>query len=253
MSFSKDFSRGMRGFREAHKIIFKHKLAKFLVIPGIATLLYTTLFFIGAIHFAKRIDADAAAYPSWLSWMGDFTYWFLETVYWVAAIFLFMASLKYVLQVILSPFLSQISESVEKMAWGNEPDPFTFKAFFHDFVRSLKLAIRNSVIELFLCLVLGFIPGVGQVAGFMVSSYFCGFGYIDYVLESKKMSVAESVAFVRAHRGFAMGIGLVNNLLMLIPVLGWVIAPTYATVAVTIETLRLLDPNDESRLDAFSK
>lgn len=243
----------MGAYREAHKIIFKYKLANYLWIPGIVTLVYTTLFFAVVKHYSDRIAAEAADYPSWLSWMGDFTYWFLESVYWVAAIFLFMASLKYVLQVLLSPILSNLSVAVERKVWGQEPDPFTLKEFLQDMGRSLLLAIRNSTIEFVLSIILAFIPGVGQVAGLLVSSYFYGFSYMDYVLERKRMTISQAVAFGRAHRGLAVGIGLVNNLLMLIPFLGWVIAPTYATVAATMETLRILNPQDESRLDLFSK
>jgi CysZ protein len=209
------------------------------------------VFFGFTLHFAGRIASEADAYPAWLSWMGDFTQWFLKSVYWVVASFLFLASLKYVLQVLLSPILSNLSVAVEKCVWGMEPDKITWKEFFQDMGRSLMLAIRNVVIELSLCLVLAFIPGVGQIGGLLVSSYFSGFGYMDYVLERKKMTIPQAVSFCRAHRGLAVGIGIVNNLLMLIPFVGWVITPTYATVAATMETLRILSPQDAKRFDAF--
>jgi CysZ protein len=252
MGFGAEFGRGLRAYSEAHRVIFKYKLTKYLWLPGIVTLVYTTVFFAIIWHFSQRIAAEADSYPAWLRWMGDFTYWFLKSVYWVAAIFVFWVSLKYVLQVLLSPILSNLSVAVEKRVWGQEPDPITWGEFFQDMGRSLMLAIRNGVIEISLCLVVGFIPGVGQVAGLLISSYFYGFGYMDYVLERKRMSIPQAVAFCRAHKGLAVGIGMVNNLLMLVPFVGWVLAPTYATVAATLETLRILSPQDTRQLDAFT-
>jgi CysZ protein len=251
MGFQAEFGSGVKAYGEAHKVLIKYKLSKYLWIPGIVTVVYTILFFWIALHFSNRISAEADSYPSWLSWMGSFIYWFLETVYWVAAVFVFMASLKYFLQVLLSPILSNLSVAVEQRVWGREPDPITWKEFFQDMGRSLRLAIRNVFLEIVICIGLGFIPGVGQIGGFVVSSYFSGFGYMDYVLERKRMSIPQAVAFCREHKGLAIGLGSMNNLFMLIPFVGWVLTPTYATVAATLETLRILEPQDGARIDKF--
>jgi CysZ protein len=236
MSFGTEFGRGLKAYREAHTVIFKYKLTKYLWIPGIVTLVYTIAFFFLLLVLLGRIPDEAVDYPGWLNWMGGFTPWFVKIVFWVLSILVFIGSLKYVLQVLLSPILSQLSEAVEKKVWGQEISPITWKEFLHDMGRSLLLAIRNSIIELFTCLILGFIPGVGQIGQVLVSSYYYGFGFMDYVLERKKMTISQSVAFCRKHKGLAVGIGIVNCLMMLIPFVGWVLAPTYATVAATLET-----------------
>jgi CysZ protein len=185
--------------------------------------------------------------------MGDITHWFVRVVYWSLAVLLYWASLKYVLQVLLAPILSNLSVAVERKLWGREPDPFTVKEYLQDMGRSLLLSIRNSVIEIVLCLFVGFLPGIGQVGGIVISSYFYGFGYMDYVLERKKYNIPQAVAFVRQHKGLAIGLGCVAALMMLVPVIGWVLAPTYATVAATLETLRIMEPSEAGRLDLFVK
>lgn len=240
MSFGREFSNGLKAYSKAHKVIFQYKLTNYLWIPGLVTLAYCILFFWLASHFAGRISSEASDYPGWLSWMGSVTHWFLKSIYWVGVLFAFWASLKYMIQVLLSPLLSNLSVAVEKKVLGQEPPELSWKETLQDIGRSLTLAIRNFFTEFFPCLVISFVPGVGQVGVFLISSFYYGFGYMDYVLERKRFTVAQSVKFARAHRGLAMGLGSVVNLLMMIPILGWLIGPTYATVAATLETLDLL-------------
>lgn len=241
MSFTAEFGRGISAYSEAHRVLFKYRLTKYLVIPGIITVAYTVLFFLVVGYFASRISTEADAYPAWLSWMGDFTHWLLRTVYWVGMVLLYFWSLKYVVQVMLAPILSNLSVAVEKKVLGQEPPEITWRESLQDIGRSLRLAIRNSIHELFTCFLLNLIPGVGQVGAMLVSSYFYGFGYMDYVMERKRMTIQQSVAFCRRHRGLALGLGVVMYLLMFIPFVGWALAPTYATVAATLETLRILN------------
>jgi CysZ protein len=243
MRFADEFGRGIKAYGEAHSVIFRYKLTRYLIIPGIVTIIWSALYFLAAAWYAGRIASDADAYPWWLNWMGDVTEWFVKVVYWVAVVGFYFLSLKYVVQVILAPILSNLSVAVERKVLGMEPIEMTWKEAIQDIGRSLSLAIRNSIHELFTCLALSFLPVVGQAGCIAVSSYFYGFGYMDYVMERKRMTIPQSVAFCREHKGLAMGIGIVMYLMMLVPVIGWMFAPTYATVAATLETLRILGDN----------
>ena len=118
MSFASEFGSSLKSFGEAHRVLFKYRLTHYLWIPGIITILYCVLFFWLTSYFAGRIASEADAYPSWLSWMGWFTHWFLKSIYWVATVFFFFASLKYILQVLLSPLLSNLSVAVEQRVLG---------------------------------------------------------------------------------------------------------------------------------------
>lgn len=240
MNMATEFGNGLKAYGEAHRVIFKYKLAQYLWIPGIITILYCLSFFWITGFISKSFATEADAYPTWLSWMGWFTHWFLKGIYWITIVFFFFSSLKYILQVLLSPLLSNLSVAVEKKILGNEAPKLNWKETLQDIGRSLRLAIRNFFHELFYCFVLNFVPFVGQIGCVIVSAYYYGFGYMDYVLERKRMSVKESVAFTKQHKGTAIGIGIVMNIMMLIPFVGWIIAPTYATVAATLQTLRLL-------------
>jgi CysZ protein len=253
MSFQTEFSRGIKAYSEAHTVIFRYKLTNYLIIPAIVTVIYSALFFWLAASIAGNISTEADSYPWWLSWMGDGIKWFMRTIYWVAVAAFFFISIKYVVQVVLAPILSNLSVAVEKKVLGLEVPEITWKEAIQDMGRSLLLAIRNSIYEFFSCLLLGLLPGVGQIASIAVSSYFYGFGYMDYVMERKRMTIPQAVAFCRAHKGLAIGLGVVMYFLMLIPIIGWAFAPTYATVAATLETLRILkETNTGQQGDVFS-
>ncbi|HEX2901485.1 MAG TPA: hypothetical protein VHS96_17350, partial [Bacteroidia bacterium] len=63
MSFQSEFSRGLKAYGEAHTVLFKYKLTKYLIIPGIITVIYSVVFFWIAAHFAGSISTEADSYP----------------------------------------------------------------------------------------------------------------------------------------------------------------------------------------------
>jgi CysZ protein len=71
--------------------------------------------------------------------------------------------------------------------------------------------------------------------GFFIESYFYGFSMMDYSCERHRLNMSESIHFIRQHRGMAIGNGMVFYLFMLIPILGWMLAPSYAVIAATID------------------
>ena len=60
---------------------------------------------------------------------------------------------------------------------------------------------------------------------------------LDYSSERNKLSAAQSIEFIGRHKGLAIGNGLVFYLMHLVPVLGWLLAPSYAVIAATISLL----------------
>jgi CysZ protein len=88
-----------------------------------------------------------------------------------------------------------------------------------------------------LLIVLSFIPVIGWITpliAFFIECYFYGFSMMDYSCERHQLTTKQSISFIKAHRGMALGNGMVFYLLMFIPVLGWIMAPSYAVIAATI-------------------
>jgi len=57
---------------------------------------------------------------------------------------------------------------------------------------------------------------------------------LDYSCERNKLSPAQSIVFIGRHKGLAIGNGIVFYLMHIIPVAGWILAPSYAVIAATI-------------------
>jgi CysZ protein len=74
---------------------------------------------------------------------------------------------------------------------------------------------------------------------FLIQSYYAGFGNMDYTLE-RHFNFQESIAFVRQHKGIAIGNGIIFIGLILIGI-GFLIAPSFSTVAATIETVKAIE------------
>lgn len=242
MSLTSEFSRGLSSYGRAHTVIFKYNLTQYLLIPGIISLGYGFAYILGVYYFSDFFIVGPDSLPDWLSWLGSAANWLVQALYWLFFIWAFFATFRYVIQVLLSPMLSKLSEEVEHRVWGGEPAKTGLKEAISDILRAFQLAIRNLIREVLYCFALSFIPVIGSVGAFFVSSYYMGFGFMDFTLERKRMNTSKSAAFARQHRGLTTGIGLVANVLMLIPVLGWAILPSYATVAATLEMIPLTNP-----------
>jgi CysZ protein len=62
---------------------------------------------------------------------------------------------------------------------------------------------------------------------------------IDYSNERHRLRIGESVLFVRKSKGLAIANGMIFYLILLIPFVGLLFAPSYAVVAATIATEKI--------------
>ncbi len=155
---------------------------------------------------------------------------------------------KYIVLIILSPLFAILSEKVESIISGRK-FPFSFNQLIKDIIRGCIIAIRNLIIEL--CLIILFTL-VGLFAGplavfvvpilWIISAYFYGFSMMDYTSERHKLSISQSIQFVRNNRYIAIGNGSMYSLLDMIPVVGLCIAPINAVVGATLSILENKKP-----------
>ena len=146
---------------------------------------------------------------------------------------------KYVFLIIASPVFSWLSEKTESII-ENKEFPFSFTQLLKDIGRATRIALRNLLwqsVYVLTILILSFIPLVGWVApivSLLVECYYFGFSMLDYSSERNKMSAQQSIEFIGRHKGLAIGNGLVFYLFHLLPLIGWLLAPSYAVVAATL-------------------
>ena len=236
----------IQAYFQAHQFIRQHKLWKWILIPGI---LYALLFLTG-MYFFWTSTSEAVTYISklvglqvWLERMHNSFLNFLfilgELIVRVILVFFYFSLFKYLFLIIGSPIFAYLSEKTESILEGRD-FPFSFKQLLKDILRGIRLALRNALwqtVYTISILILSFIPLVGWITpliALFVECYYYGFSMLDYSCERRKMSPAQSVAFIGTHKGLAIGNGLVFYLMHSVPLLGWVLAPSYAVVAATL-------------------
>jgi CysZ protein len=184
---------------------------------------------------------------SWLNWLLIFSQIMLQLV----ALLFYFSLFKYLFLIIGSPVFAYLSEKTESIMEGRE-FPFSFTQLLKDIVRGIKIALRNMLwqtvytISIF---ILAFIPVVGWITpliALLVECYYLGFSMLDYSSERHKLSTSQSIAFIGKHKGLAIGNGMIFYMMHLIPILGWILAPSYAVIAATIS----LHGNKETTLAA---
>jgi CysZ protein len=242
----KDIIIAIQAYFQAHRFIKKHKLWKWILIPGI---IYSVLFVIGMYYFMHT----SSQFIEWLSlktglksWLDTLSNSFLGFIFtmgslllWLILLLFYFSLFKYLFLIIGAPVFAYLSEKTEAIIEGKDI-PFNFKQLLKDIIRGIKLSARNSLwqtVYTLSILLLSLIPILGwltPVLAVLIECYYYGFSMLDYSMERHKKSPAESIYYVASHKGLAIGNGLVFYLLHFLPIIGWVLAPAYAVVAATL-------------------
>lgn len=236
----------IQAYLEAHRFIAKHRLWKWIIIPGI---IYTILF-IGGIYLfwissnsAIELILLKTGVKGWLdrmheSWL-NFFFIVGQIILRLVLLLFYFSLFKFLFLIIGSPVFAYLSEKTDSIITGND-FPFNTKQLLIDIFRAIKIACRNCLwqtVYVITILLLSFIPLIGWVApvvSLFVECYYFGFSMLDYSSERNKLSATESIAFIGNHKGLAIGNGIVFYALHLLPIIGWLLAPSYAVVAATI-------------------
>jgi len=203
-------------------------------------------------HITPFVEYTATEQGNWwdkiLELLSNMSTYAIAFMVWLLSIYLFNKFNKYIVLIIMSPVMAMLSERVAEITNGKKTI-FDGKQLVRDVVRGIGIALRNMFVELFLGFVIWFggiyltifLPPLGilispllVIISFLISSYFYGFSILDYTNEQKKLSMSESIADIRKHKGLATGIGSVFVLWMMIPVIGVSIATITCTVAGTV-------------------
>lgn len=236
----------IQSFFDAHRFISKHRLWKWIMIPGI---IYCILFILGLWAFwvssgnMVEFILLKTGIKAWLESMGQSwlnLLFIVGQLLIVAVLFIFYFSLfKFLFLIIGSPVFAYLSEKTESIIEGKD-FPFSLPQLIKDIFRGIKIALRNLLwqsVYLLAILILSFIPVIGWIGpliALFVECYYFGFSMLDYSSERSRMSAAQSIDFIGRHKGLAIGNGLVFYVMHFIPLIGWLLAPSYAVVAATL-------------------
>ena len=242
----KDIITAFQSYYLAHMFIIKHRLWKWILIPGI---IYSLLFCVGIYLFwissGNAIDLlfSLTGLKKWMltleeSWL-KFLFIFGQVILQLVLMLFYFSLFKYIFLIIGSPLFAYLSEKTEAIM-ENKEFPFSFNQLLKDIARSVKLVLRNSLwqsVYILSILILSFIPFIGWFTPFfaiLIEAYYLGFSMLDYSCERNKLSSSQSIAFISDHKGLAIGNGIVFYLMHLLVGVGWVLAPSYSVIAATI-------------------
>lgn len=242
----KDIIIAIQSYQEAHRFIVKHRLWKWILIPGF---LYSILFCAGIYLFwissGQAIDSlfSITGLKKWMytiegSWL-KFLFIFGQVILQLVLLLFYFSLFKFLFLIIGSPLFAYLSEKTEAIMEGRD-FPFSFAQLLKDISRGIKLALRNALwqtVYTLSILILSFIPFVGwftPLIALIIECYYLGFAMLDYSCERNKLSTSQSIEFIGKHKGLAVGNGIVFYLMHAIIIAGWILAPSYAVVAATI-------------------
>lgn len=241
MRFIKHFWTGLASYFKAIVFIYRNQLWYYFVFPlGCSLLLY----YWGHLLLNNLYSYDIGQPET----VRQLIWEMIKMLFWYMEIFIVIELRKYIVITVLSPMIGRLSLTTEEILTGNQYG-FSFRQFWSDTKRAVRIAFGNLVIQYTISLVWIIlsliIPPLQAYSGgvlLAIGFYFYGFGMIDYINERRRLNIDESVDFVRKHAGFAIAIGGVFSLMFLIPYeIGVTFAPVLAIVAATIGMHDLVD------------
>ena len=246
----KEIILSVQSYFMAHKFISQNRLWGWIIIPGI---IYILIFGAGIYFFwitaaeAIQLIMTETGIREWLEtmkegWLNFFVI-VAHVIVWLTLLFFYFSIFKYFFLIIGAPLFAWLSERSEAILTGKD-FPFSFLQLMKDAWRAVKISVRNffwQTIYLLALLLFSFVPVIGWIApliAFLVECYYFGFAMLDYSFERHKIQSKNSIRFIGRHKGLAIGNGVMFFALHFIPILGWLIAPSYAVIAATLSLMK---------------
>jgi CysZ protein len=233
---------GLQLFLDAHVFIWQNKLKRYLLISGFAFLILFSISIQGLLHW---IDLNETWITKWLLNQG--THYIklskTELKYGVNGIFWLVrhsinankdSFFTSIFLIIGTPYFSLISRKVHQLLLTHPKRENL--GLLAEIWRGIKLSISNSFKQFGLILVitgLSFIPVLSiltPLMTFVVLAYYNGILMMDYSLERNGFTIQESRVIYKQNKSLLFALGLGFMFILLIPVIGWFLAPTYALV-----------------------
>ena len=244
----KNIFNGIKAYAGAFELISKLKLWQYFVIPIIISVVTATAIGLSAYGFSDNIGQFIAKIWIW-DWGKDTFAVISEIFGGILILALGLILYKHIIMALSAPFMSPVSEKIEAHLIGKNHEHRN-TTFGQQLWRGIRINVRNLWMELWLTLVIiliSFIPVIGWFTSlllFVVQAYYAGFGNMDYTLEPH-FEYKKSAAFVRKHRGIAIGNGIVFILFLFIPVIGVILVLPLSVTAASTKTLELLNSEGE--------
>jgi len=194
----------------------------------ILVLLTIALTWIGFLLTTDLIDTLTSSFfnnaPERASWLGWITYsgWVVAKYLYVLISRLISFFLAFLIAYTLTtPFYGFLSVSAEKIYWGEEfedDDGFSVTGILTDLFEGFKVAVFGIFITV-VALFVGFIPIIGQIAVFLLYTYYSALMFLDYPASRRRWGLGRKLSWLRHHNEQALRLGLLPAAITMIPIL----------------------------------
>jgi CysZ protein len=240
MQFYKDLRKALEAWQKSFQYIERQKILHLIFIPAIISIFVgifmVYLAFMTTEQFRGVIFTDFG-FSEEYDWLQKPLTVLLRILFMGILLFFLMKIYRYVLLIILSPFFLALADRMY-MEREQRKVSRSFLAYFVMAVGSSLLIIKCFIIELSILVVFGVIillfSWMGPLAPFIlliVESYFTGYIMADFHLRPRSESVKLLNHYRLRHPGKLIGIGLVFNISLLVPLFGVLFAPVLGIVA----------------------
>lgn len=245
MNRFRKISIAINAYGKASGFIFKKGFKRYSVYP----LLLNVLLLTGAIwlsvvygNFLSGLLVQwlGIKEDNWTGVLGLLFSWMIRAIVFL----IYFSIYKYIILVLLSPFLAFLSEKVARYEQGKDY-PFSLRQMLNDIKRSIIINGKNFAVEILLTLafsLLTFIPLIGLLSPFfilLVQSYYYGFSLMDFNAEREKWSRKQTEKWMWGNFWGIAANGFIFHLCFLIPLVGWALAPVWSTIAGTLTFIQL--------------
>ncbi|MFH1873897.1 MAG: EI24 domain-containing protein [Pseudomonadota bacterium] len=228
MSTFKDFFIGINYIFKGFRYLIAHpRLWPWALLPTLINLALLALMLGVFIHYYGDIYGWLSAHILKIN-ITDATAWYwhiLNGLLWVVNLLfqLLIIVLSLVVLLIVSyaagliiaaPFNDALSERVEIMITGQEPEPFRWKKFIADLFRIIKIESIKALILIAIpvvLFVLNIIPVIGGFLyvflTFLFGAWDLGFTYADLPMGRKIVPLKMRIAFARKYKWGLIGLG----------------------------------------------
>ena len=251
---------GLQLFLDAHVFIWQNKLKRYLLISGFAFLILFSISIQGLLHW---IDLHETWITKWLLEQGSKYVKLSQTelkygangVFWLVRHSInankdsFFTSIFLILG---TPYFSLISRKVHQLL-HTHPKRENL-GWMAEIWRGIKLSMRNSIKQFGLIILItgvSFIPVLSIITPlltFIVLAYYNGILMMDYSLERNGYTIDESRTIYKENKSLLFALGLGFMFILLIPVIGWFLAPTYALVSGALIYQKFIQEKDNTSL-----
>jgi CysZ protein len=216
MRFLKNVAFGFRSYWKAIKFMIEYRFYWYLWIPAVLMLF---IYWLGAKIQAHRFIPHTET-------MNDIIWYMFSLLIEISIAILLMKFAKYLVVTLLSPLLARLSEKTENILTGKKY-PWSFSQLVSDVKRAMRIVVRNLMWEYFFFLIILVVSIIGWedpksspvfYLTFVIGFYYYGFAFLDYINERRRLTVDESIEFMRKNRGLAIVIGGMYSVLILVPV-----------------------------------